>query len=118
MKVVDFLYVRNEKKKIFLKSEGTDYYLRHGWQIVKDFSEEGYCIINKPAQALLRILDDDGIIKNVDCKDTILRVYRKKKISQSMLIRFYEEAKKGVWILSFDRYNNLLAFKNGQTSLF
>lgn len=118
MKVIDFIYLKNEKKKIFLKSEGTDYYLRHGWQIVKDFSEEGYCIVNKPAQALLQIIDDDGIEKIVDCKDTILRVYRKKRISKAMLQKFYNEVKEGIWMLSFDRYKNLLAFKSGQISLF
>ena len=110
MKVLSYIYIPNQKKKVFAEGNGYDYYVRHGYTIVGDYRDEGFCILNKPAEVIFEVIDDDGNYGEVDCKDTILRVYKKKRISKQMAKRFYDEVQAGKWRLAFDKGGNLIAF--------
>ena len=110
MRILNYFYFPNEKRKVFVDGNEYDYYLRHGYSIVGDFRDEGFCIMNKPAEVILEVIDDDGNYMEVECKNTILLVYHKKRISAQMAKRFYDEVQAGKWRLAFDKGGNLIAF--------
>ena len=110
MEVLSYFYYPNDKKRIWVRSNNYEYYLRHGYTIVGNYDDEGFYILNKPAEVILEVVDEEGNQLEVDCKDLILALYHKKKISAQMAKRFFDEIRAGKWRLAFDNGKNLIAF--------
>ena len=109
-KVLSYSYIQSNVKRVFKKVD-LDFYLNHGYSIVKDFGDGNFWVINKPAKVHVRTITEDNQEVTVECKETIESYYEGAEISKKMIEDFLEEVRLGKIQLEIDFWKDLLAFK-------
>ena len=107
--VLSYSYIRSDSKKVFKKID-LNYYLNHGYSIVRDFGDENFWVINKPAKVYARVLTEDDQEVMVECKETIVSYYEGTNISKKRIEDFFDGVKLGIIELELDYWKELIAF--------
>ena len=110
VKRVDNYFYRKHDSVVVFNGRDVDYYLSRGYKRVDDYSGENHYRLTRPAEVWLDIIDENGNQHSVECKDTIVAAYGKKKISPKMAKRFFTEFQYGKWYLELDHWGKLIAF--------
>ena len=110
VKRVENYFYRKHDSRVVFNERDVAYYREKGYDVVNNYSDEGYWRMSRPVQVWLDVVDENGNQHSIECKDVILSIYGMKKISEKAAERFFNEIRQGKWFLDIDHWGGIIPF--------